>query len=530
MPLNSSSREKNADGVIKWTALVVVFNILSRLLGFFREMSIAYRFGALAEADAYLVAIFIPSFLFVAFRDAVRNAFIPIYGDYKGKEEGASLVKTAFAAFSLFLLLLTIVGTLAAPLIVRLIAPGFEQELFSLSLVLTRIILPSIFFLGLAGLVTSVLHAHYSFLAPATIGIPYNLLIIFSALLLGALYGVRGLAWGTLLAFSSQFFIQLPAFWKLMPRGGKIHWRHPGLKAILKLMPPIILASGAFEFKIMVDRIFASFLPVGRIAVLSYASRLYNLPYNIIVLALITVFYPLLVDYYSSGDLDGYRQQLRRGLLLIQIFLLPMTVGLIVLREPIVSLVFERGAFEARDTSLTAVALAFYSLGLPFLGLRYFLERSFFALKDTRTPMLAALGMVGLNAVFNYLLIRPLSHGGIALGTSLSGAFAAFFLLYLLWRRLGHLGGKHLLSVTLRCLAAALLMGLALHLGLPFLAPYLAPGTITRFLVMGAVIAAAAAFYFFLLYLFRVREISWILDLFSRFLNKKRGTEGEDVS
>ena len=323
---------------------------------------------------------------FLAFSDAVKTAFIPVYSQYHKEKNGNSLVLTLYIIIGIFLLAISLLLVVLAPFVVKLVAPGFSGKTYELTVILSRIILPGLLFLGLSGLSSGILHTKKNFLVPALPAYPSNFIIAGFAVCLGAQFGVKGLAWATLAAYASQFLIQLPAVLKSgVLKESKLFWRHPGLKKMLVIMPPVIIGGAAMELKSIVDRIFASLLPEGTIAALNYANRIFQMPNSVLVVALLAVLFPTLVELALEKNTDAFKQALRQGLSIIIFFVLPMMVGIILLREPLVRLLFERGAFDATATKITAEALAFYSLGLLFLGGQLLLTRPY-TLHDTLSP------------------------------------------------------------------------------------------------------------------------------------------------
>lgn len=505
--------------ILKWAGVVTVLLVVSRLTGLFRELAISYRFGATAETDAYFIASMIPHILFMAFNDAVKTAFIPVYGEFHREEDGNAFAQTVYVILGGILLVFSALLIVAAPLVVRAVAPGFAAETFSLTVTMSRVMLPGLFFLGMSGLSSGLLHTKKNFVIPALPAYPSNFIIVAGALLFGVRYGVAGLAWATLLGFASQFLIQVPA----VVRHGvfkkrKLLWRHPGLKKMAVLLPPVILGGAALELKSIVDRIFGSYLPDGSISALNYANRVYLLPNGILILALLTVLYPTLVELNVAGKTKEFKEMLRRGLGLIILLVFPLMVGMIVLRVQIVRVLFERGAFAAGATESTAFALAFYSLALVALGAQLLINRAFYALKDTVTPMLFTFVMVLLNIFFNWLLIKPLAHGGIALGTSLSVNLGTLGLSYLLYRKIGPFGGRRLLDTFWKCGAAALLMGGAVTAGRGMMTD---GGAVRQLVELGVLSGSGAIIYFALVYLLKVEELQLGLGMVRRKLQIK---------
>ena len=504
--------------IIKWTGIVTVLLALSRVTGFFRETAIAFRFGASADTDAYLIASMLPQILFFAFSDAVKTAFIPVYGEYHNDEDGNSFALTAYVILGAIMLTTSIVLVAVAPLLVRLVAPGFSGETFEVTVTMSRILLPGLFFMGLSGLSSGILHTKKNFIVPALPAYPSNFIIILAAIFIGVQHGIVGVAWATLVAFASQFLIQLPAVLKHgVFSGRKILWHHPGVKKMTVMLPPVMLGGAALELKNIVDRIFGSLLPEGSIAALNFANRIFLLPNGILIMALLTVLYPTMVDLSMEQKMAEFKETLRKGLGMLVLFVTPMMVGLIMLRTPVVQLLFERGAFDAAATESTAFALAFYSLGLVAMGCQLLLSRAFYALRDTITPMIVTIVMVLLNVLFNWLLIGPLKHGGIALGTSLAFNASVFALWIPLRKKIGPFGGHKLFNTLWKSTIAALVMGLVLSYGRNILG---AGSFIRQAMQMGGLIGLGALIYFVLAYLLQIEEMVLGLNVLRRRVRK----------
>ena len=445
--------------------LVMLATLFSRVLGFLREVSIAYRFGTTMETDAYLVAILLPTILFYAFSDALRNTFITVFAFFKKDESASSFINSLIFYACAILLLVVLLGIVFAPQVVFLLAPGFKGEAFSLTVKLTRILVPGVFFMGLAGLAAGFLNSYQRFLIPAMVNVPHNLIVIGSALFLGVRYGITGLAVGSLLAVASQLLIQIPAVCRVpfSFRPG-LALRHPGLQKIYTLLPAILLSSAVLELKHLLDRLFASFLPAGSIAALNYAERIYVLPQAILGTGIIIVLYPVLVELLAEKDMQSFVRQVSRGTSLLLFILLPVTAGLIILRIPMVEVFFERGAFDASATEMTACALLFYTPGLVGFALHYFCNRIFFALQEVKVLVWVNLAMVGGNALLNYLLMPYLGHGGIALGTSLAFTLGSLGLFFVFARRLSLSFRSLVLAPLFRSAAVTGIMTAAVYL------------------------------------------------------------------
>lgn len=449
--------------LFKAAGIIAGASILSKLLGFIRETALAANFGATAATDAYLVASIVPWMLFSVMSTALTTTLIPVF-TYRvheaGEAAGRQFVNSLLNFVFVLCLILVIAGIPLAPFIIKIVAPGFRGETFSLTVSLTQMLLPMMIFFGLVAVVTGFLQARERFTWPALVGIPFNIIMIMAIILGGQRYGIAAVAVGTVLATLSQLLIMAPGL-KRERYGYQpvLNLRDPGMIRVGKMIVPILLATGAGQLGLIVDRMLASGLAVGSIAALNFGTRLTQLPLGIFVAAVTTVLFPAFSQLAAENDFAGLRRALVNGVRVSLFLTIPMAVGLIVLREPIVRVLFERGAFDPRATEMTAFAVLFFSLGLVPMALREVISRVYFSLQDTLTPMLLGLGAVALNIVLNFILIKPLAHGGLALSTSLASLFAVVILFEFLRKRIGGLGGKEMLAGFWRFCVAGGVMG-----------------------------------------------------------------------
>ncbi|MDH7578991.1 MAG: murein biosynthesis integral membrane protein MurJ [Bacillota bacterium] len=449
--------------LFKAAGIIAGASILSKILGFFRETALAAVFGATRATDAYLVASIIPWMLFSVVSMALTTTLIPVFTHRvheEGEEAGRRFINTLLNFVFIFCLVMVGLGLLGTPLMIRLVAPGFQGETFELAVSLTRVLLPMMIFFGLAAIVTGYLQGQEKFTWPAIVGIPFNIIMILAILFGGKYFGITAAAVGTVLATLSQLLVMAPGLKRTrFQYRFLLDWRDPGFRQVGKLIVPILLATGAGQLGLIVDRMLASQLAEGSIAALNFGSRLTQLPLGIFVMAVTTVLYPTFSRCAAARDFPGLRRALVGGVRISLFLTIPMAVGLIILREPIVRVLFERGAFDPPATAMTAYAVLFFGIGLIPMALRDVISRVYFGLQDTVTPMLLGLGAVAVNIVLNFLLIKPLAHGGLALATSLASFFAVMVLFEFLRRRLGGLGGKEILDCAWRVSVAAGVMG-----------------------------------------------------------------------
>lgn len=522
-------------------ALIAMIATFSKILGFLREAALAAVFGASAVTDAYLVAMMIPWLLLGVVSASIKTSVVPIFSSYlhdpARRQDMPSLLWSTFNGLLIFLCLLVALTFITAPWVVKLLAPGFTGEQAQLTTLLVRILLPGIIFMGLSGWAQGVLNAHGRFTASAAVNIPFNLIIIAAILLTGYKWGITGVAIGSLLAFASKFLVQLPDFKRLkLSYQAFFDHRHPGLKQMLLLAGPITIGAGAHQINLMVDRVLASGLAQGSISALYYANRALSIPVDLLATPLVTVLYPSLSRYSAQGDTRAFKEALSRGLSVMGFVVIPLTVGLIVLREDFVRLLFQRGAFDAVATSMTVTAFFYYGLGMLFTVWRIFLSQAFYALQDTVTPTYIGVATVAVNIGLNLILVKHMGLAGLALATSLS-ALVSFGLLY--WqlnRRLGWIGDRQLLGDTLKSGLAAAIMGLIVWyasaavlwgpvqtwliqaLGANMLATAAATG-----FKLAVVASLGAGIYILLCHLMQIRELYLIIELLKRKKNQGTG-------
>lgn len=444
--------------------IVLMATIFTKLIGFFREILIAKHFGAGLEADAYIVASGLPVILFVSMGAAISTSFLPLFSK-KLEEEGeksALMFGNSIINFSLlFTAAVSIICIIMAPIIVRIMAPNFSGEAFSLTVKLSRVMFPILVFIFLSSVETSILHSFKRFTVPAFISIPYNFIIIFYLIFLTDKFGVLGLAAATLMGWVSQFIVQLPFLAQVGYRYRlKLNLRDKDLIGIVYLSIPIIIGTTVQQLNTLVDRALASGLEEGSIAALSYANKMYFISAMTFVVAIRTVIYPKLCSLYNQDKIKEFLKNLDHALRMVIYILLPFVVLMIVLRKPIIQLVFERGQFDSRSTYLTSIAFLFYSIGAIGFGVQEIINRGFYAMGDTKTPMIIGGITIGINIILNIILVRIMGIGGIALATSISSIILAIWLLLLLQKKIGRVLTRKSYILIVKMIVSVTLCGI----------------------------------------------------------------------
>jgi putative peptidoglycan lipid II flippase len=463
--------------LIRATGIISLATFASRILGLIRESVIAYLFGAGLSADAFFVAFRIPNMLRRLLAEGSLSAsFIPVFTEYRqqrGKRQAWELASTAISIASVILVLVAIAGIVAAPLIVKFIAPGFKavENKQQLTILLTRIIFPYIFCIGLAALFMGILNSLHHFFAPALSPALLNICIITSALYLAPRLAepVVALAIGVVLGGVVQLVFQLPY---LKQKGMRFRFsfdfKHPGVRRVGQLMLPAMLGLAVYEVNGLVDTLLASFLPPGSVSYLNYGNRLVQFPLGLFGIALGTAILPTLSRQAANGDLEHLKDTFSLGLRLVLFVSTPAMVGLMILGEPIIQLLFQRGEFGYSATVASTQALFYYAVGLcAYAGVKVTVP-VFYALQDTKTPVKISIVAMIVNIFLNLILMVPLKHGGLALATALSSMLNMGWLIVNMRRRLGRLGGKKIFASFIRIALASAVMGVLCWLAMDY--------------------------------------------------------------
>lgn len=495
--------------------------LVSRLLGMVRDLVIAKQFGSSAAADAFFVAFRIPNMQRkILGEGAVSAAFIPVFTDLlktKGKNAAWEMTANLLNIFFVILTAVTLIIYFFSPTVVAVFAPGFlnDPEKFDLTVILTRWMAPYLIFIGLAAFCMGVLNTFNIFALPAAAPVLLNISMIMGIFFISPLMEkpILGLAAGVLIGGVMQLLLQLPATFRQGLRLVKtFKVNHPEIKKIGKLMIPVILGLAVYEFNMLVDTLLASLLPGGSISYLYYGNRLVQLPLGIFGVALGVAILPTLSRQAAAGDFSELKKTISFGIRFILFITIPASIGLGVLRFPIINVLWERGEFLRTSTDGTAIALLYYSLGLcAFCGIKVIVP-AYYSLKDTKTPAMIGIYAMLLNVALNLVLMGPLQHGGLALATSLSALFNVLLLIFFLKKRLGRIGGRLILISTLKLAVSSVLMGVLIYYcGLTFFDPLAPLGE--RTLVLTGCIFAGVFSFGILSYLMKSEELIFLLDL-----------------
>ncbi len=497
------------------SAFVVSFmTTISRIFGLLRDVVIAHYFAAGASADAFFVAFKIPNYLRRLFAEGgFSQAFVPVLTEYKNSsdENGVrDLLDHVSGKLALILFVVTLVGVVAAPLLILIFAAGFtgDEEKFGLSVYMLRITFPYILFISLTAFAGGILNAYGRFAVPAFTPVLLNLSLISCAIWLAPLLEqpVTALAWGVFIAGIVQLLFQIPflAGMKKLPRP-RLKKNHPGVSKILKLMIPTLFAISVSQINSIIDMLMASFLVTGSISWLYYSDRLMEFPLGVFGVALATVILPNLSEKHTQGDTRNFSQTLDWALRWVFLISVPAALGLMLLAQPMLTTIFQHGEFTPFHVEMSSKSLLAYAIGLPGFILIKVLASGFFSRQDTKTPVKIGVVAMVTNIILNLLLIGPLAHAGLALATSIAAIVNAGLLFYFLRKGKFYLPETAWLVFFIRIIFASLVMSLLLIFMSPDLTVWIDWDLSTRVLQLGLWITVGVMSYIAAIYLSGLR-------------------------
>ena len=521
MSTNSASVAPPPSGNLNRQGIVVAgMTTLSRISGFVRDIVVSYFLGASAMADAFYVAFRIPNFFRrLSAEGAFSQAFVPVLSSIRATGDRAALlrfVSVMSGHFSSVMFAVTLLGVVGAPLLVMLFAPGFwhNEAKLALTTSMLRVTFPYLGFISLTSFAAALLNSHQRYAVPAFTPVLLNVCLIAAALMPVAIFGERviALAWGVFVAGLVQLLFQLPSLQRLhllvMPR---LDRKHEGVRRVGRLIVPSVFAASVSQINSLVDTMIASTLATGSISWLYYADRLLELPIGIVAVAISTVLLPNLSRLHARGADDGFHRTLDWGVKMSLLFSLPAALALYVLAVPLVASIFLRGALNAADVAMTALAVKMFAVGLVALTLSKVAAPAYFAREDTRSPFRIALVSVGTNLVLNLALFKLMGHVGLAFATSCAGIVQAYLLFRGVLARGHYRPGDGLVRFSVRVVAAVTLMVVVLAALCPADSSWLTMHDRERALTLLGICAAGAAAYFTALFAvgLRARELRY---------------------
>lgn len=438
--------------------------IVSKLIGMLRDVVLANYFGTSNVSDAYLIASTVPTFLFYFIGHSLSTAYIPMYNKVRterGEEAAHKFTNNLLTIAILLSTVIVIILLLFPTVIVRVFAAGFDIETAQIAARLIRISVPSIYLMTMVNVCSGYLQANRSFLAPAFISFPRNLAIMVSVIL-AATIGIDMLGWGLLASYILEFLFLLP----FVLRKGYIYkpyinLRDGEIRQTLYIVAPILLGMCVGQVNKMIDKSMASTVTEGGVSALTYASIINNSIQEILVTGIITILFASCAELVAHGNFDEVKKKLSGTVDTLIFLLIPASIGVAVLAEPIVKLVLCRGQFDMHSLEMTSTTLRYYSFGLLFLAIRDTLVKVFYAYKDTKVTTATSTIAITLNIVLNLVLGKLIGLKGFALATSISALFNCVALYILLRRKIGDFGMLSTLAVGIKSIIASTVMSIS---------------------------------------------------------------------
>lgn len=523
--------------ILKSASIITIVTIFSRILGYVRDQRITLLLGTTLSADSFVLAYRIPNLLRrLVGEGAMTASFIPVFTGYladKPREEVWDFANRLFWTLALVLAVLTVLGIVFSPGVIQAFTWGSQGRVqWDEAIYLNRIIFPYVFFIGLAAMAMAILNCFHIFGLPAATPILLNVSIItFSVAAVWHYFKdpAVSLAVGVLVGGALQFLVQVP----LLVRQGMrfnfgVSFTHPGIRAVGRLMLPAFFGIGIAQINFFVDLSFltAAKMPGGSVTAMYVADRVMELVLGGYAIAVATAILPMMSHQAAARDYEALKRTLAFSLRIVSFITIPAAVGMMILREPIIRVLFQHGAFMAESTRLTARALLYYAGGLPAFAAVKLIVPAFYSTQDTKTPVRIAAFTLVLNIAFNTLFLvtffRTFQNGGPALATSLAGYFNVLVLFAIFRWRYGHLGTMEIVGSTLKVVVASAAMGVACWLGMKYTQFSLQAGFLTQLVVFAGLIVGATVLYLAVAWLLRCHEIEEVYGIAVR----RAGGEG----
>lgn len=507
--------------LIKSSIIVMVFIILGKVLALVRDALIAAKFGATYITDIYNFALGMV-YLLTTISYGLTTTFIPLHTEHlqkSTKKVRDKFVNNVVNVSSIFTILLSILLIIFAKYIIYIFGHGFwsDPKVLSISVEITRIMIVSLIFISLQSVITGVLQAHKEFYEPAAMAAISNIVYIIYLLFLTSKYGIKGFAVATVIGFFMQLAINIPKYIKLGYRyEGIVDFKDRKIHNMFRLMLPIIISTSVVQLNAFVNRSFATNIFFGAVTVLDYANKINTLAYEVFAIGIAMIVYPTLSELAAKDNRDEYKKALRRAINIIMLIMIPAAVAIAILREPLITVIFKRGAFNDEAAKLTASALLFYCPAMIAYGVRDILNKAFYSIKDTKTPMINSFIGIAINIGINIFIIKYMKVSGLTLATTISAIITTILMAWNLNKKLEGMELRKLSNSFLKISASSTIMGVIIFtinkisvykLGVEM------KGSMTSLIVSFIV---GISIYFLFIYMFKVEEYNQVIDGFKK--------------
>ncbi|PAB58757.1 murein biosynthesis integral membrane protein MurJ [Anaeromicrobium sediminis] len=509
----------------KTILMVIILSFSAKFMGFLRDALIGSQFGANKESDAYLIALNCTSIVFVSIGSALITGVIPIViGEMKkGKEHAFKFVNNLLNILILISVILSSLGIIFSREIMTVVATGFDENKLNLSVELVKIMYPILICISITYVFVAMLQSLEMFKVTSLISFPANIISILYLMFLSKTYGVKGLAVITLVGWVFQFLVQVPF---LLKEGYKyrfkINFKDENIKRVFKVLIPMIIVASSIQMNILIDEKYASLLKDGTVSYIHYGNTLYQAIATTTILGISMVVFPKFAQMSIKLKDKEYSEFVSKVLGVIIFILIPVTIGIIVLRNEVIGIVYERGAFGKEDTLIAGIVFASYSLGAVFLGIQDLVNKAFYAKNNVFSPMKVSLIVIVLNIILNVTTVENYGVVGLAISTSVSMIIGTFLLIYEFMKKLNYLNIKGIIVTFLKSLLAATIMFIVVTLVKDGLYLYVDKNSLLyKIVVVGIITTTGAITYGVASIKLNIKEAIYIYDDFLKGRFKK---------
>lgn len=522
-------KKKQHSSVLYAAGMLTIMMTISRILGFVRDISVSSMFGISWQADAYTAAFTIPDLIYFALvGGGLSSAFIPVFSSYLATdqdEDAHVMASTILNIVAIASMVLIAIGMVFTPQLIDIMVEFKHEhaaEATALTIVLTRLMFAQCFFMCLAGISQGILQCYKEFTVPALGAVVYNIAIIVIGILLAQHIGIAGFTIGVVVGAALNLLLQIRSMrqygfsYKLT-----LNLRHPGVKKFFLLFLPVVLGLSMNELNLLVSQRLASGLGGGVVYALKQAQRIMMLPVGIFAAAIGLSVFPTMTSHVARGEMKEYKQNLTMGLRTVIFITLPASVGLIALSHPVVRAMYQQGAVTTVQIELVSVILVYYCIGVVGYGAQQILNRGFYAVQDTKSPVLINVFVLLFNIIISIILVGPFTYRGLAMAYSLSGLLSMLVLGVALRFKIGQYGGKALVKSALQSIIASAVMGVAVYFVANGLEQILdLSSKLMQVLQVGIGITAGVVVYAAMAIVMRMEEAQQVLRIVKRKLRR----------
>jgi putative peptidoglycan lipid II flippase len=509
-----SESRKSMKSIAKYSMIITALLVISKFTGFLREFIVAIQLGATAESDIFKTASAMPQVFFSAVAAALVTTFIPVFSNVKNDRKKADrFFNNVLNIVGILCIVLSIIAIVVSPQLVKLFAGGFNGENFNTTVKLTRVLMPSIIFLGISGLYTGYLQSYGKFVQPALTGITANIAIIIGLVIFYNRYGLLAAILSVFAGAITQAITQRPFMGKNYRYKFIIDFKDKNVQKMMVLSVPILISSAVSQINLMVARNFASYLINGSISVIDYATKFSTIINQVFIVSITTVLYPKLTDRFAMNDMDGFKNLFVRSVNIVMMVAIPLVFGLAILSEPIITLILQHGKFDRSATIATSTCLKYLAFSAFGYSLMDILGKVFFAMKNTLIPMVNGFILVVVNIIFILVLGPIMKVNGIAFATTLSVTILAIILFAEIRKKVSGISYKFIFIGFVKMLISGAVMALLVFECYTFLNSVLPEKNIFLAINIMASTLVGVLAYTIMLIILKVEELTELIKL-----------------